>query len=85
VEFVSPELHHGFRSINVSAYPTKWATPPIPAQGQPSVDPNNLPREKWWPLWNLLMELERIDDIPRREEVKLILQRRLYMRESSMV
>jgi len=56
------------------------ATPPIPAQGQPSVDPNNLPREKWWPLWNLLMELERIDDIPRREEVKLILQRRLYMR-----
>lgn len=26
------------------------------------------------------MELERIDDIPRREEVKQILQRRLYMR-----
>jgi len=46
--------------------------------GQP--DPNNLTREFWYPLWQLLVDLERIDDIPRREEVKLILQRRLYMR-----
>lgn len=56
----------------------------IPEQSAPNqspqIDPTNLPRQLWWPLWQLLMELERIDDIPRREEVKLILQRRLYMR-----
>lgn len=52
-----------------------------PQQAQsPQTDPTNLPRELWFPIWSLLMELERVDDIPRREEVKLILQRRLYMR-----
>lgn len=49
-------------------------------QSAPQIDPTNLPRELWYPVWQLLMELERIDDIPRREEVKAILQRRLYMR-----
>jgi len=60
------------------------ATNPTPLQAQtqggPQPDPNNLPRELWYPIWQLLVDLERIDDIPRREEVKLILQRRLYMR-----
>lgn len=47
---------------------------------QNAIDPSNLPRELWFSLWQLLLDLERVDDIPRREEVKLILQRRLYMR-----
>src|SRR4030095_5094313 len=55
------------------------AAPDAGQQGAP-IDPTKLPRELWFPLWELLMELERQDEIPRRYEVREILKRRLFYR-----
>src|SRR5262245_6940708 len=46
----------------------------------PPVDPTQLPRRLWYPLWQLLMQLETDDEIPRRYEVREILKRRLFYR-----
>src|SRR6185312_9295894 len=44
--------------------------------------PNNetLPKELQLELWNLLVDLEREDELPRRREIRGILQRRLFFR-----
>jgi hypothetical protein len=55
------------------------ATTPQGEQGA-GIDPTKLPRELWYPLWQLLMELETQDEIPRRYEVREILKRRLFYR-----
>jgi len=54
------------------------ASPQPPPQAQ--VDPTNLPRELWYPIWELLTDMERQDEIPRRYEVREILKRRLFFR-----
>jgi len=51
-----------------------------PTTMPPQIDPTNLPRELWYPLWELLMDMELQDEIPRRYEVKEILKRRLFFR-----
>lgn len=60
------------------------ALPTTPQAGTapPSVDPANPPKEIQIRLWRLLMQLEADDEIPRREEIRAILQRRLFFRGS---
>lgn len=55
-------------------------TTPQADTAPPSVDPNNPPQEIQRAIWELLMRLERDDEIARRFEVKAILRRRLTFR-----
>jgi hypothetical protein len=65
--------------MSAAALPT---TPQADTAPQPSVDPSNPPKEIQLRLWRLLMQLESDDEIPRREEIRAILQRRLFFRGS---
>lgn len=53
---------------------------PEQAQQPAPVDATNLPRELWYPIWQLLVDMETQDEIPRRYEVREILKRRLFFR-----
>ena len=61
-----------------AALPT---TPQADTASQPSIDPKNPPKELQIALWRLLMDLEEQDEIPRRYEIRDILQRRLFFRD----
>lgn len=57
-----------------------------PSTAQPSPQdqygPNleNLPEELWRELWNVLMEMEREDVMPRLREIRAVTQRRLFFK-----
>lgn len=55
---------------------------PVPQTEQqaPQADATNLPDVLWRIVWDLLMDHERQDEIPRRYEIREILKRRLFFR-----